>query len=877
MKKAETLLKKGLTSEEVNNSRKAHGANILTPPKKTSLWQLYLDKYKDPIIQILLIAACLSLFISYLHNDYIETIGIFIAIFLATSIGFYFEYDAQKKFEILNAVSDEIFVKVVRNGEVQLIERKEIVVGDVVLLEQGEEIPADGFLLEAVSLQINESSLTGELLIYKYTDEALFDEEATYPSNRVLRGTMVLDGHGAFVVDKIGDETEIGKVAKLTNVESDVETPLKQQLTKLAKLIGKIGFTVAIAVFVIFTTRDLYYFFQTQSLDSWDQGLKVLEIVLKYFMIAVTLLVVAVPEGLPMSVTLSLALNMKRMLRTNNLVRKMHACETMGAITTICTDKTGTLTQNKMTVASATLLKSDESTKQLIYSNMGLNSTAYLSHEGGNTEGIGNPTEIALLYWLEEQGMDYAEIRESNRIINQLPFSTERKFMATLVEMKDSEKQILFIKGAPEVILQYCTIESAEQREIEKALFDLQSKAMRTLAFAAVEIEKDTNLDLENISIYKNFELLGYVGIIDPIRPEVPEAVASCLSAGISIKVVTGDTLVTAREIARQIGLWTDETPDSASITGPEFEALSEEEALNRVQGLKIMSRARPTDKQRLVRLLQEKDEVVAVTGDGTNDAPALNFAQVGLSMGTGTAVAKEASDITLLDDSFNSIGTAVMWGRSLYKNIQRFIVFQLTINLLALLIVLLGGFTGSELPLTITQMLWVNLIMDTFAALALASIPPSRDVMQEKPRSSSDFIISKHMANMILGMGLSFLIILMGMLFYFKNTPEGLTVYDLTYFFTVFVFLQFWNLFNVRVFGTNHSTFNGLFESQTFWLVALLIGIGQFFIVQYGGQVFRCVPLSLTSWIEIIAYTSIVLWLGEGVRLVQRLKTKSK
>lgn len=874
MNEADALLKNGLSSEQVVNNRKAHGTNVLTPPKKASLWQLYLDKFKDPIIQILLVAACLSLVISYLHNDYIETIGIFLAVFLATTIGFYFEYDAQKKFEILNAISDEIYVKVVRDGEVKLIERKDIVVGDVVLLEQGEEVPADGFLLESVSLQLNESSLTGELLVYKYMDEALFDEEATYPSNRVLRGTMVLDGHGAFLVDKIGDDTEIGKVAELTNVDSDVITPLKQQLIKLANLIGKIGFTIAIAVFVIFTTRDIYNLLQVEAIDSWAQILKVLEIALKYFMVSVTLLVVAVPEGLPMSVTLSLALNMKRMLRTNNLVRKMHACETMGAITTICTDKTGTLTQNKMTVSSATFYGQSPELKTSLYANMGLNSTAYLSHEDGKSEGIGNPTEVALLHWLESEGEDYTQIRQSTHIVKQLPFSTERKFMATLVEGEKGVNK-LFIKGAPEVVLLYCAISSTEKESIEEALFNLQSQAMRTLAFASVDVPSNKELDLEDITIYKELQLLGYVGIMDPIREEVPEAVASCISAGIKIKIVTGDTHVTAREIARQIGLWTSDTSESASITGPEFAALSEEEALYRVQELKIMSRARPTDKQRLVRLLQEKDEVVAVTGDGTNDAPALNFAQVGLSMGSGTAVAKEASDITLLDDSFKSIGTAVMWGRSLYKNIQRFIVFQLTINVLALLIVLLGGFTGSEMPLTITQMLWVNLIMDTFAALALASIPPSKDVMLEKPRKSSDFIISKTMGRLILGMGFSFLVVLMGMLFIFKNSAEGLSVYNLTYFFTFFVFLQFWNLFNVRVFGTNHSTFNGLFSSNTFWLVALLIGVGQFFIVQYGGKVFRCVPLEWASWLEIIVLTSIVLWLGEFLRMVKRIKSK--
>lgn len=874
MERADTLLKNGLTSKEVEESRSKYGLNQLTPVKKVSLWQLYLDKFKDPIIQILLVAACFSLIISYIHSDYIETIGIFMAIILATTIGFYFEYDANKKFDLLNAVSDDVTVKVLRDGKVQLVGRKEIVIGDVVVLEQGEEVPADGTLLEAVSLQINESSLTGEPVIDKFTDKALFDEEATYPSNRVLRGTMVLDGHGIFVVDKIGDDTEIGRVAKLTNVDSEVTTPLKQQLTKLAKFIGKIGFTIAGLVFVVFTARDLYFFFQVEALDSWPQFLKVAEIVLKYFMVSVTLLVVAVPEGLPMSVTLSLALNMKRMLRTNNLVRKMHASETMGAITTICTDKTGTLTQNKMTVASVHKC-SLPSGDGLLSENMALNSTAYLSEENGKVEGIGNPTEIALLNWLYKENIDYKELRESVEIIDQLPFSTERKFMATFVKSRVLNKKVLYIKGAPEVVLRHCAIDYAEKAQIEQTLVSLQSKAMRTLAFAYIVLDGDVAIDLKDISLYKELELIGYVGITDPIREEVPAAVASCLSAGINIKIVTGDTLVTAREIARQIGLWKEDTPMEASITGPEFEQLTDDEARERAPKLLIMSRARPTDKQRLVKLLQDKKEVVAVTGDGTNDAPALNFAQVGLSMGSGTAVAKEASDITLLDDSFNSISTAVMWGRSLYQNIQRFIVFQLTINLLALLLVLLGGITGAELPLTITQMLWVNLIMDTFAALALASIPPSIDVMKDKPRKSTDFIITRTMGRTILSIGMIFLAILLGMLYYFKGLPEGLTTYHLTYFFTFFVFLQFWNLFNMRVFGTNHSTFYGLFSSKAFWLVSILIFVGQLIIVEYGGAVFRCEPLTFSSWMEIIGLTSLTLWIGEGIRMIKRLKTR--
>ncbi len=868
MEISEEFLKKGLSAEAVEKNRKQFGENEITPNKKNSLWQLYLEKYKDPIIQILLIAACLSLAISYLHNDYIETIGIFIAIFLATTIGFYFEYDAQKKFNLLNVVSADVHSKVIRDGHVQLIARKDLVVGDIVLLEQGEEIPADGYLVTASSLQVNESSLTGETIVFKFTDPTHFDSEATYPSNYVLRGTTVLDGHAVFLVEKVGDATEIGKLSRLTQEESTVETPLQQQLTKLAKFIGKIGFGIALVVFVSFSCRDLFFYFQSHSLSAWSNYVDVAEIVLKYFMIAVTLLVVAVPEGLPMSVTLSLALNMKRMLKTNNLVRKMHASETMGAITTICTDKTGTLTQNKMTVQSVCLL--DAEAEQLLVENIAVNSTAYLSEE--DKSGIGNPTEVALLHWLDNKQLDYLALREAHVVLEQLPFSTERKLMATRVKSVALGKEVVFIKGAPEVILSYCKLSDAERTSVQVNLKHMQAQAMRTLAFAYLEVA-DTSFQLDDLSRHCDFKCLAYVGIVDPIREEVPEAVQSCLSAGIQVKIVTGDTFLTAREIARQIGLWDENTADSASITGPEFESLSDDEALERVQGLLIMSRARPTHKQRLVRLLQQKGEVVAVTGDGTNDAPALNFAQVGLSMGSGTAVAKEASDITLLDDSFTSIGTAVMWGRSLYRNIQRFIVFQLTINVLALLVVLLGGLGGAELPLTITQMLWVNLIMDTFAALALASIPPSKSVMREKPRNPKDFIISKHMGLSIMGTALLFLGVLLGQLVYFKSLSGGLTTYRLTYFFTFFVLLQFWNLFNVRVFGTHESAFKGLCQSKAFGLVALLVLVGQIFIVEFGGAVFRCEPLTMASWVQIIGLSSLVLRVGEISRMIKRIR----
>ncbi|TWV14033.1 calcium-translocating P-type ATPase, PMCA-type [Bacteroidaceae bacterium HV4-6-C5C] len=880
----------GLTDDEVIDRRNRYGWNLLTPPKRPSLWKLYFEKFQDPVVRVLLVAALFSLGISIIENEYAETIGIIAAILLATGIGFFFEYDANKKFDLLNAVNEETSVKVIRNGRVQEIPRKEVVVDDIIILETGEEIPADGELLEAVSLQINESNLTGEPIVNKTVRKEDFDDEATYASNQVMRGTTVVDGHGTMRVTSIGDSTEIGKVAKQSTEQSGEPTPLNIQLTKLANIIGKVGFSVAGIAFVVFFVKDVLLVYDFASFSTFSDWLPALEDTLQYFMMAVTLIVVAVPEGLPMSVTLSLALNMRRMLATNNLVRKMHACETMGAITVICTDKTGTLTQNLMQVYESKFYGltnnsslGEDQLSTLIQEGISVNSTAFLEQVGATEKpkGVGNPTEVALLLWLDRQGKNYLWLREQSQVIDQLTFSTERKFMATLVQSPLIGKRVLYIKGAPEIVLGKCkevvmsdkSVESSEYRtEVEKQLFAYQNMAMRTLGFAYKIVDEEDGNDCADLVAKGDLSFLGIVAISDPVRTDVPAAVAKCESAGINIKIVTGDTPGTATEIARQIGLWKSEDTDRNRITGTEFTALTDEEALDRVMDLKIMSRARPTDKQRLVQLLQQRGAVVAVTGDGTNDAPALNHAQVGLSMGTGTSVAKEASDITLLDDSFNSIGTAVMWGRSLYKNIQRFIVFQLTINFVALFIVLIGSFIGTELPLTVTQMLWVNLIMDTFAALALASIPPSESVMNEKPRKSDDFIITKGMQRNIYGVGILFLFVLMGMLLYFDHALNGMTVQRLTIFFTTFVMLQFWNLFNARVFGTNDSAFKGISKSYGMEVIALAILLGQFLIVQFGGAVFRTEPLDFSTWIIILASTSLVLWMGEGIRLIRRI-----
>lgn len=862
------FLKTGLTSEQVEASRRQHGRNLLTPPKRPSIWRLYAEKYKDPIIRILLIAALFSLGIGIYENEYVETIGILVAVFLATTIGFYFEYDAQKKFDILNALGQEELVTVIRDSQAMQVPRSELVVGDVVILEQGVEIPADGLLLEAINLQVNESSLTGEPICHKTTDEAHFDREATYPSNRVLRSSMVVDGHGCMKVDAVGDETEIGHVARHATTFTDIETPLNQQLNRLSKLINKVAFTISLLVFVAGTSHGLYVYFQELMPGQPIDWAIMAATLLKWFMVTVTLIVMAVPEGLPMAVTLSLALNMRRMLRTNNLVRKLHACETMGAVTVICTDKTGTLTQNRMEVAD---IQSDHHFEEQLAENMAVNSTALLE-EGCEGQGIGNPTECALLLHLRKNGKNYSEYREKAPLTSQLTFSTERKYMATLVTSSVNQRRMLYVKGAPEVILELCQISTDQQQQIEAILKEYQAGAMRTLAFAHREIGENEGTDCLALAQQGRLTLEGICAIMDPVRPEVPSAVKNCHDAGIHVKMVTGDNAGTAIEIAKRIGLWTESDREEQVITGAAFAALSDEEALNRIASIKVMSRARPMDKQRFVKLLQEKGAVVAVTGDGTNDVPALNRAQVGLSMGSGTSIAKEASDITLIDDSFRSIATAVMWGRSLYKNIQRFLAFQLTISLTALAISMVGSFLDTDIPLTVTQILWINLIVDTFASLALSTIPPCADVMKEQPRKSSDFILSRFVKKSVGITAGIFFAVLLGILFYFNRWGNNtISLHDLTVFFTFFVMLQFWNLMNARVLGSHQSAFSQLLNCKGLLFVMSMILIGQILIVEFGGKVFRTEPLDITTWLTIVAGSSLVLWIGEIVRYIQR------
>ncbi len=886
----------GLTSRQVEESRLKYGSNILTPAKKESLWISFLKKFRDPLIIILLVAGALSILISFYEYYglghgfavFFEPIGIFIAIILATGLSFFFEYKAEKEFAILNQVNDDEPVQVIREGNSIEIPRKDVVVGDIVILNTGNEVPADGQLLEAISLNIDESTLTGEPLCHKTVNPDDFDPEATFPSDMAMRGTKIMEGHGIMRVTAVGDHTENGKVFEAAQIDDSVKTPLNEQLDRLGKLISRASYVIGA---LIVAGRILMYFIDPKIEFQW---LDFMAYLLQTLMIAVTLVVVAVPEGLPMAVTLSLAYSMRRMLKTNNLVRKMHACETMGATTVICTDKTGTLTQNQMQVYQTDFYGldnqrlGDDPLSHLIEEGIAVNSTAMLDHsDPDRPKALGNPTEGALLLWLDKSGIDPAKLKESCTILEELPFTTQRKYMATVIR-DASGRRILYVKGAPEIVYSLCSRfpAGATKGAVDSRLLEYQQQAMRTLGFAYQILDNDTAALEENRVVADNLEFLGFVAISDPVRADVPDAIKETIDAGINIKIVTGDTPATAREIGRQIGLWTTADSDRNIITGPEFEKLSEEELHQRVGDLKIIARARPLDKKRLVEALQANNEVVAVTGDGTNDAPALKSAHVGLSMGDGTSVAKEASDITIIDNSFASISRAVMWGRSLYLNIRRFVMFQMTVNVAACLIVLAGAFMGTESPLTVTQMLWVNLIMDTFAAMALASLPPDRSVMDEKPRSRTAFIINPTMWRAIVGTGALFFFILLGLLWYFEHTnlesltemfqvpflPEnkGLSPYELSLFFTIFVFLQFWNMFNAKAFATGRSALHFIHCGEFLMIAAIVLG-GQLLIVEFGREFFNVVPLKPIDWLIIIGSTSLVLFVGEAWRFLRR------
>ena len=885
----------GLTDAEVLESRKKHGANILTPPEKDPLWKQFLEKFGDPLIIILMIAGVLSIGISFYEyfglgeggEVFFEPAGIFVAILLATGLAFYFELQADKEFTILNQVNDDEPVEVIRNGNATQIPRKDVVVGDIVILNTGEEVAADGELIEAVQLHLDESTLTGEPVCGKSINEEEFDKNATYPTNHVMKGTKVMEGHGIFRVLAVGDATEQGKVFEAAQIDDSVKTPLNEQLDGLSAWITKLSYGFA-ALIIIGRIAGYLISNGTDCFGSMEQIAPFIAYVLQTLMIAVTLVVVAVPEGLPMAVTLSLAYSMRRMLRTNNLVRKMHACETMGATTVICTDKTGTLTQNQMKVDDIKVY-ADNISDSVINEGMAVNSTASIDFSDvKKPQVLGNPTEGALLLWLNNKGVDYRMLRESVNVVQELPFSTERKYMATVVESAVIPgKKILYVKGAPEITFDLCKVTNVDKTIVDKQLISYQERAMRTLGFAYQVLENDNAVIENGKLVATSLHFIGIAAIADPVRVDVPDAVKECLDAGINIKIVTGDTPGTAKEIGRQIGLWTSTDTERNIITGPDFAALTEEQLLDRVQDLKIIARARPMDKKRLVEALQKKNQVVAVTGDGTNDAPALHTAHVGLSMGDGTSVAKEASDITIIDNSFSSIGKAVMWGRSLYQNIQRFLLFQLTVNVTACFLVLCGAFMGTESPLTVTQMLWINLIMDTFAAMALASLPPSESVMQDKPRDRNAFILNKSMIANIIGVGGFFFAMLLGLLYIFQHADihqltdllslqlgeKGhVSTYELTLLFTIFVMTHFFYLFNARAFETGRSAlhFKGC---KGLLIIVAIIMIGQVAMVEIPGiqQFFNVQGLSLQDWIIIILGSSLVLWVREGWHLITK------
>jgi P-type Ca2+ transporter type 2C len=960
----------GLTSEEVKVNRQKYGVNVLSPPKRDPLWKLFLEKFEDPVIRILMIAAAIAISVGIFEGEYAEGLGIVAAILLATTLAFVNEYKADQEFNILNQVYDEVAIKVIRDGNFTTIPRKDLVVGDIVYVEQGEEIPADGQVLEEVSLEIDQSKITGEAEPVKKFTQADFlaqgIKEGTYPADKVYRSTMVEQGYGYLEIIAVGDNTEIGQLSTaIASVETGEETPLNRQLEKLSKLIGVVGLSFAGVTFLSllvrgFVTKELslssqqWYvvglliasvlvalsrvwlpviydglelagskfaapkWLENNGLISWLKtvgiGLAIFAVglslgyplglipgsvnnwvpasvakaLLHYFMVAVTIIVVAVPEGLAMSVTLSLAYSMRKMAASNNLVRRMHACETIGSATVICSDKTGTLTQNQMRVHEVDFpsLKS-QLLPALIAEAIATNSTADLEKKPLQApRPIGNATEGALLLWLDSQEIDYISYRGNFQIKSRMPFCGQKKYMGTIGTSSVTGEDVLYIKGAPEVILERCShiltergLKPLNQKAaIASLIKEYQKRGMRALGFAYHDVPQySSETDLDEIA--HNMTWLGFVAIIDPLRPEVPDAIDACLRAGIQVKVVTGDNSETAKEIARQIGLWEDDDDFNSGylhLTGQQFAQLSDKEASQAVLELKILSRARPLDKLRLVKLLQAQGEVVGVTGDGTNDAAALKQAQVGLAMGSGTAIAKEASDIILLDDSFSSIVNAVVWGRSLYQNIQRFILFQLTINVVALGIALVGPFIGVALPLTVTQMLWVNLIMDTFAALALATEPPNQKVMQRSPRHPEAFIVTSAMAQNIFSVGLAFLMFLIGFLRYIGR-DEDISIYELSVFFAVFVMLQFWNLFNARCWGLKQSAFTGLSKNKGFVAIAIAILVGQILIIQFGGNVFRTVPLSFVDWISIIAGTSTVVWAGELWRFMMRLNSKSR
>ncbi len=868
---------KGLNNKQVSESREKWGSNIISPPKREGWFKLLLKKFNDPLIKILLVAATISILINILdkHTSIIESLGIILAILIATIVSFINEYKANKEFDIVNKINDETLVKVIRdiNDESVVVElpKVDIVVGDYIIISAGDEIPADGHLLDSIDLKVNESSLNGESEPAKKTHIESTNYNTAYSPNKLYRGTTVSEGEGVYMVDFVGDDTEIGKTAKQATEVVKIKTPLQLQLEKLGKQIGLIGLLVAGLTFIVLLiTAILKKEIITPLFDVANLTTNIL-IIVEFFMVAITLVVMAVPEGLPMSITLSMAYSMRKMAKSHTLIRKLDACETMGATTVICTDKTGTLTLNKMSVVFISNKLSDS-----VALDIANNTTAFLNGD----EVIGNQTEGALLLHLKSEGYNYKELRDNAQIIKRIPFSSTIKYMATLYTSNGVIR--LAIKGAPEIVLSKCS--NVDASSIIKEISKYQSKGLRALVMCSKVIDSkfiDTNnIDsiTEELITKGEFTLDSYVALEDPIRSDVPYSMEMCNSAGVNVKIITGDTSLTAITIAKESGLWRDgDTLEKNSITGYDFENISDEQAIKILPDIKVMSRAKPADKMRLVRLLQSMGEIVAVTGDGTNDAPALNYANVGLAMGSGTSTAKESSDIILLNNSFTSVVSAIKWGRTIYRNIQKFIVFQLTVNVAALLTALLGPFFGIELPLTVTQILWINLIMDTLAAIALATELPSENIMNERPRNIKDSIITKKMFKNILIFGISFFILSFLVLLIeqiFVNDGNLFSLENLTIFFTFFVMLQLWNMLNIKVFPKRESSLLSLTKNKAFLIIFLTIFILQIIIVNFGGVVMRTTPISFKSWIVLILVTSPVFIIPEIYRVV---KSKNK
>jgi len=828
--------KQGLSSAQIQEMQNRFGKNELTPPPRLPLWKLYLKNFEDPIIRILLVAVIISALVAALEGSgLLDTIGIALAVILATTIAFLTEYKSNREFDALNAMCDDTGIKVIRDGQARTIRMRDVVVGDIILLEAGDAVPADGILVHEAHFEADESAFTGENEPVRKNSE-----------DTLLKGTWVTAGRGTMIATAVGDATRMGEIAASITRGERPETPLQVKLRVLAGQISRFGYAMAGLIVISLLAKGIVTGLPTDPLE-------LVRFLLDIAIFAVIIIVVSVPEGLPVSVTVSLALTMRKMTRAYSLVRRMIACETIGSVTTICTDKTGTLTRNLMEVVASSILtpeyenKTPDDPAGWVTLNAGVNSTAELEPREGELITVGNSTEGALLRWLSRAGIDYHQIRRAYFPISQALFDSRRKEMRTVISIEG--RYYLLVKGAPEVVAASCS--SAPDLTPVK---NLAGRAMRTLAFAHAETGSPE--DSTPTLIWD-----GYVGIRDEIRSDVPSAVATCRSAGISIAMVTGDSPETAAAIAKETGILTNGTV----ITGPEFRDLSPEKQQALAPQIEVMARSAPHDKLLLVKALQANGEVVAVTGDGTNDAPALRSADVGLAMGiAGTEVAREASDIILLDDSFPTIERAVWWGRALFENIQRFLMFQLTINISAAFLSFIAPLLGYPAPFSVIQLLWINIIMDSLAALALCSESPHPALMEKKPIPRTSSVLTPYMIRAILCTAFVYIIVGIGGIIFglpYMNSPAE----QATAFFTGFVLAQVWNGINCR--GINGIMPSFIRGNPAFFVIMGSIILIQFLIVQFGGAVFGTVPLSVFQWIVLLLGTLPVLLIWPALR----------